>query len=179
MADTAARTPTPLTERTYQAMARAVAALRIFIGIDWLSNGLAKVFNVASVDWGFFSFGLINRDAARGIAADAAARTAIRPLGAFYQDVVLANWDVFGVLLTAGEVAIGLGLVFGVATRLAAVGGLLLIGPIWIMLWDTNLPLWDYPLDLVPLAVFAIVPAGRVFGLDRTLAARFRDRWPF
>ena len=144
-----------------------------------MSNGLAKVFNVGSVDWGCFSFVLINRDAARGIATDAANRTAITPLGAFYHDVVLSNWGVFGVLLTIGEVAVGLGLILGVATRLSALGGLLFIGPIWIMLWHTNLYLSEYPLDLVPLVVFAIVPAGRVLGLDRALAARFSHRWPF
>lgn len=33
---------------------------------------------------------------------------------------------------------VGLGLIFGVATRLAAVGGLLLNGPIWLMLLHTG-----------------------------------------
>jgi hypothetical protein len=47
------------------------------------------------------------------------------------------------------------------------------------MLWHTNLYLWEYPLDLIPLVVFAIVPAGRILGLDRALAARFHHRWPF
>ncbi len=67
---------------------------------------------------------------------------------------------------------------FGIATRLAAVGGLLLT-PIWVMLWHTNLYLWEYPLDLFPLLLLAIVPAGRVFGLDHRLATRFRGHWPF
>ena len=57
--------------------------------------------------------------------------------------------------------------------------GLLLIGPIWIILIHTNLYLWEYPADLFPLLVLAIVPAGRTFGLDRTLAARLHGRWPF
>jgi len=71
-------------------------------------------------------------------------------------------------------------LLLGIATRLAAVGGLLLLTPIWVMLWHTNLYLWgEYPLDLLPLLLLAIVPAGRVFGLDHGLAARFGGRWPF
>ena len=54
----------------------------------------------------------------------------------------------------------GLGLILGVASRLAALGGILLIGPIWVMLWHTNLYLWEYPAeDLFPL-LLAIVPAG-------------------
>jgi thiosulfate dehydrogenase (quinone) large subunit len=71
-------------------------------------------------------------------------------------------------------------LIFGVATRLAAVGGLLLLAPIWVMLWHTGGYLWEYPAeDLVPLLLLAIVPAGRVLGFDRQLAARYHSRWPF
>jgi len=80
--------------------------------------------------------------------------------------------------LTLAELAVGVGLLLGIATRLAAVGGLLLILPIWIMLWHTTGYLWEYPLDLFPLVLLAIVPAGRVLGVDRLIAARFRH-WPF
>ncbi|MGH3570636.1 MAG: DoxX family membrane protein [Pseudonocardiaceae bacterium] len=162
-----------------RSMAGAFAALRIFIGLVWLSNALAKVFDVAVVDGGFFSFNVITRGIARGILTDASSKTQIVPLGGFYRDVVLPNWGFFGVLLTLAELAVGLGLLFGVATRLAAVGGLLLIGPIWIMLWHTGGYLWEYPLDLFPLVLLAVVPAGRVLGFDRTLATRLDGRWPF
>jgi len=160
-------------------LAGGFAALRIFIGLDWLSNGLAKLFDTGNYDWGFFSFNLITRDAARSITTNAAGKSQIAPLGAFYRDVVVANWGFFGILSTIAELAIGLGLLLGIATRLAAVGGLLLLTPIWVMLWHTNLYLWEYPLDLFPLLLLAIVPAGRVFGLDHRLAARFHGRWPF
>lgn len=163
----------------YRALAQGFVALRIFIGLVWLSNALAKVSDIGVVDWGFFSFNLITRGVAQGLAADAASKTQIAALGAFYRDVVLPNWGVFGILLTVAELGVGIGLVFGIATRLAAVGGLLLILPIWIMLWHTTSYLWEYPLDLFPLVLLAIVPAGRVAGADRTLAARFSNHWPF
>lgn len=155
------------------------AALRILLGLVWLSNALAKAFEVGVIDWGFFSFNLITRETAQAILTDAAGKTQIAPLGAFYRDVVLPNWDFFGTLLTVSEIAIGLGLLFGIATRLAALGGLLLIGPIWLMLWPSNAYLWSYPLELFPLLLLTIVPAGRALGLDRTLAPRLRGRWPF
>lgn len=164
---------------SYRALAQGFAALRIFMGLVWLSNALAKVTGVGVVDWGFFSFNLITRGTAQGIATDASSKTQLAPLGAFYRDVVLPNWGVFGILLTVAELAVGIGLLLGIATRLAAVGGLLLITPIWIMLWHTTAYLWEYPLDLFPLILLAIVPAGRVLGVDRTLAARFSHRWPF
>jgi len=129
---------------------------------------------------GFFSFNLVTRGSAQFIATGAAGKTQIAPLGAFYRDVVLPNWGFFGAFLTVAELAIGLGLIFGVATRLAAVGGLALIGPIWVMLWHTGGYLWEYPAeDLFPLLLLAIVPAGRTFGLDARLAPRFGRRWPF
>lgn len=165
---------------SYRLMARAFLALRIFTGLVWVSNALAKVFEVGNYDWGFLSFNLITKGSAQFIATDAAAKTYIAPLRWAYQDLVLANWGFFSVFLTVAELAIGLGLLFGVATRLAAVGGLLLLTPIWLMLLDTGGYLWTYPAeDLFPLVLLAIVPAGRLAGLDRVLAPRFRYRWPF
>jgi uncharacterized membrane protein YphA (DoxX/SURF4 family) len=159
---------------------RAFTALRIFTGLVWLSNGLAKLFDVGKIDLGFFSGTLITKGAARAIATGASEQTGIAPLGAFYRDVVLPNWGFFGVFLTIAELAVGIGLIFGIATRLAAVGGLLLIAPIWIMLWPTGRYLWEYPAeDLFPLVLLAIVPAGRTGGLDRRLAPRFGHHWPF
>ena len=165
---------------THRLMGRAFAALRIFTGLVWLSNALAKIFDKAHYDWGFFSFNLITNGAARFIATDAAEKTNIGPLTAVYQEFVLPNWGFFSVFLTVAELAIGLGLIFGVATRLAAVGGLLLLTPIWVMLWDRGQYLWTYPAeDVFPLLLLAIVPAGRVLGLDKSLARRFHGRWPF
>lgn len=160
-------------------LARGFAALRILFGLIFLSTALSKIFEVNKLDWGVFSFTLIDRSAARGILTGAVGKTWIAPLRTIYTDVVLANWGFFQWFLTVAELAIGLGLLFGIATRLAAVGGLLLITPIWLMLWDTSLYLWEYPLDLVPLVLLAIVPAGRSLGLDGKLAALFRGRWPF
>ncbi len=107
------------------------AGLRIFMGLVWVSNALAKVFSSGNFDWGFFSFNLMTRDAAQRIATGAASKTQIAPLGAFYRDVVVANWGFFGIFLTLAELAVAIGLLFGIATRLAAVGGLLLLTPIW------------------------------------------------
>ena len=172
-------TAAPVTERTQWALARGLAVFRIFTGIIFLSNGLAKAFDTSNFDWGFISFNLITRGTAQQIATRAADRTTIAPLGDFYHNVVLANWGVFGTLLMIGELAIGIGLIFGIASRLAALGGLLFLTPTWIMLWPTNGYLWEYPNEIAPLLVFTIVPAGRVFGLDGTLAARLTARWPF
>lgn len=159
--------------------ARGLAALRILFGLVYLTNAFAKLVEVSDFRIGPVGGNLIAGDAARRILEGAAQDTWIPPLGAFYQAVVLPNWAFFSPFLVVTEFAIGLGLLFGVATRLAALGGLALIGPIWLMMLDQGPYLWAYPVELVPLVILAVVPAGRVLGLDRTLAARFRGRWPF
>ncbi len=164
---------------SHRHLARGFAALRIFVGLIYLSNTIAKVFNVGVVEFGPFGFSLISRDGARGILEGAAKDTWITPLGALYENVVLANWGFFQWFLTVAELGVAVGLLFGIASRAAALGGLLLITPIWIMLLDENAYLWLYPVDLFPLLLLALVPAGRAAGLDRTLAARFNGRWPF
>lgn len=180
MTDTTSTRPSVL-PASHGSLARGFAALRIFFGLIWLTNALAKVFGVGAYDLGFMSFALLDLGAARAIATQASEGTYLAPLGAFYTGVVLPNWGVFGAFLTIAELAAGLALLFGVLTRAAALGTLLLIAPIFAMLLFSGATqyLWTYPVDLVPLVLLALVPAGRTWGLDGRLAARFGDRWPF
>ena len=162
-------------------LGRGFAVLRIFFGLIWLSNGLAKLVDIGAYHRGPVSFGLLWLPQAQVIANDASNTTSLTPAGAFYQHVVLPNFGLFGTFLTPVELAAGLALLFGVLTRAAAAGTLLLIGPIWLMYLasDATQYLWTDPVDLFPLLLLAIVPSGRVAGLDGRLAARFGDRWPF
>jgi len=156
-----------------------VAMLRVFIGVVWFSNGLAKVVGVSQVRVPGFAFSVIDQSSARSILHAATRSSRVPVMSAFYRGVVLANWPVFAVLLTAAEVSIGIGLILGLATRLAALGGLVLITPIWVMLLPAGTYLWEYPADLVPLLLLALTAGGRTAGLDRTLSQRVRDGWPF
>lgn len=181
MTDTPTGTPPATIAASPLVLARGFAVLRIFFGLIYLTNGLAKLIDKGAYDLGFATFGLLWLPQARFIADAASKDTFLAPLGAMFQDVVLPNWGAFGVFLTVVEIAAGLALLFGVLTRAAAIGNLLLIGPIWLMYLFSGATqyLWTYPVDLVPLLLLAIVPAGRVWGLDGRLAARFADRWPF
>jgi uncharacterized membrane protein YphA (DoxX/SURF4 family) len=162
-------------------IAKGLAAFRIFVGLVWLGNALAKVVNQGSYDLGVVSFSLISRDTARGLLETYTGpdSNAIAPLKSVYRDLVLANWDAFQWLLTAAELVIAISLVLGIASRLGPLLALALIFPLWVMVIDNNRYLFEWPLDIVPLAILAAVPAGRVWGQDGRLAARFGDRWPF
>jgi uncharacterized membrane protein YphA (DoxX/SURF4 family) len=162
-------------------IAKGLAAFRIFVGLVWLGNALAKVVNQGSYDLGVVSFSLISRDTARGLLESYTGPEshAIAPLKTVYSDLVLANWGFFQWLLTAAELVVGVSLVVGIASRLGPLLALALIFPLWVMVIDNNRYLFEWPLDIVPLAILAAEPAGRVWGQDRRLAARFGDRWPF
>ena len=162
-------------------IAKGLAAFRIFVGLVWLGNALAKVVNQGSYDLGVVSFSLISRDTARGLLESYSGPEshAIAPLKTVYRDLVLANWGFFQWLLTAAELAVGISLVVGIASRLGPLLALALIFPLWVMVIDNGRYLFEWPLDIVPLAILAAVPAGRVWGRDGKLAARFGDRWPF
>lgn len=181
MSDTAAPHRPATIPAAHRSLARALAVLRVFFGAIWLSNGLAKLIDVGAYDLGAVTFGLLWLPQAEFIANDASRASFLTPLGAFYQSVVLPNFGVFGVFLTIVEIAAGLALLAGALTRAAALGTLLLIGPIWVMYLFSPATqyLWTYPVDLLPLLLLAVVPSGRTWGLDGRLAARFGDRWPF
>lgn len=174
--------PTPLAAAplvSEKVLLRSLAAVRIFFGLDWLSNAIAKLADTMNYDWGLITFNLVNRGVANGILHQSVMSTGIAPLRWFYGEVVLPNFGIFGWFLTFAELAVGLGLTFGVLSRAAALGGFLLLAPVWLMLLTTDQYLWTYPLDVVPLILLAIVPTGRYLGFDGRIAARLGTRrWP-
>jgi len=161
-------------------IARGLAAFRIFMGLMFGLNGLAKVINKGAYDLGIASFGLIDRGIARGLlTAYAGPRShAIAPLKWFYNNVVLDHWAPWSVFLTVAELAIGLSLCLGIASRLGPLIALALIFPLQIMVADNMTYLFEFPVDWVPMVILALAPSGRVWGYDRRLVGRFGDRWP-
>jgi uncharacterized membrane protein YphA (DoxX/SURF4 family) len=96
---------------------------------------------------------------------------------AFLQHVVLPNFSFFALQTFAIELALGLGLLLGILTRLAGLAG---------FLWQVNIALgafnvpgewyWIWPLLSLPLFCFAFAGAGRVLGVDRVLEPALRRR---
>lgn len=93
----------------------------------------------------------------------------------FFQEVVLANAELFAYLTAYGELLIGLALLLGLCTRLASVGAMLLLAN---YLFAKGLPFWISSSNDAPMFFIALVlllgAAGRSFGLDHFLA----KRWP-
>ena len=168
-------------------LGQGLAMIRIFFGVIFLANGLAKVFGWSRVALGDYYVGnLINRPESRRILDSLANKD--RPgteqlpgIRWMANELVLDNWGVMQWLTTAMEVGVGLLLVVGLASRAAALVGLgfqLFLAAFYL---TTNKWMFEQPHEYVPLAVLSAVASGVVWGVDgrlRRADAAFR-RWPF
>jgi len=83
------------------------------------------------------------------------------------RDGVLPNIAVFGPLVYAVEVTIGISLMLGVLSRLGAILGALMAINLWLGLYSApgEWP-WTYGFLVILQLLFAIDPAGRSLGID-------------
>jgi uncharacterized membrane protein YphA (DoxX/SURF4 family) len=79
---------------------------------------------------------------------------------------------IFGSLITLGELAVGLCMLLGVATRLASFMGLLLLGSIAAASGQGLAPPGNALLMCGILLTFIFAPPGRVMGVDAALRAK-------
>jgi uncharacterized membrane protein YphA (DoxX/SURF4 family) len=155
------------------AVPRAIAVLRVFFGVVFLSNGLAKfVPGIAHLPGGYY---LIDSQGARSIIQHNAAHHPV----ALYHDLVfnvfVPNWAVFGPLVGLAETTAGLLLLLGLASSLGALLAALL--SLHIQFSDANGPwLYEYAVEWVPLLCLVFLGAGRRWGLDGRIA-RTSPRW--
>ncbi|HVV48850.1 MAG TPA: DoxX family membrane protein [Polyangia bacterium] len=87
-----------------------------------------------------------------------------------------AHPKIFGTLVTAGELAVGLAMLLGLLTRLAAFLGALLLFSFAFGGGQGLAPPGNALLMGAIFVVFLFAPPGRVLGLDAALRARF-PRW--
>jgi uncharacterized membrane protein YphA (DoxX/SURF4 family) len=193
MTATTATDDSPLAPRLDPVLfARGMAVIRIFFGLIVFANGLAKLdASWGQIDIGVYHANLITRDGARGIldfevnkrqiSKDSAKGTGVPGLKRAVNDVVLKHWGVFQWVVTLMELGAGALLILGLATRLGAgidLGQQIFLALVYV---SSNRWLFEQPHEYVPLVILALVPAGRVWGLDGVIVRampRLR-RWPF
>jgi uncharacterized membrane protein YphA (DoxX/SURF4 family) len=162
-------------------LGQALAALRIFFGVILFANGVAKLFSFTDISVGPYEANLIDRGLARSILENEAARTELPLIDTIATEVLLPNWGFFEWVITFMELGVGALLIVGLATRGAALLGLgqqLFLAGLY---FSSNRWAFEQPHEYVPLMILAIVPAGRVWGLDGRVIARRPQlrRWPF
>lgn len=147
-------------------LAKGLAALRIFFGIILFANGLSKLFEFTSVSIGPYSATLIDRGLARGIIENESARSELPLLERIANDIILPNWGFFEWVATFMELGVGALLIIGLATRgaaLLALGQQLFIAALYV---SSSRWMFEQPHEYIPLIILALVPAGRVWGVD-------------
>ncbi len=162
---------------------RAIAAMRIFFGIVFVHNGIAKLLPAVPNLWPDTPIGFVinaegNRSA-RSILEFEVIRGQhpIEPYRALIENLVLPNFGTFVLLLGALELAVGVLLVIGLLTPVAALiaAGMVLhlqFATLWNDKW-----IYEYSVEWVPLLCLAALRAGRWHGLDARFATT-RARWP-
>lgn len=153
-------------ERGWRAKAPryALLPLRVFLGVTFIYAGLDKL-----TTSGFF--------AASGPNSVGAMMSAVRDSAAIpgLVDLALRSPAGFGYAIALGELAVGLGTLFGVAARLAALGGAVISLSLWLTVsWQTS-PYY-YGNDLVYLMgwIPLVIAGAQVYSVDTLLAARKR-----
>ena len=152
---------------------RALAVLRIFFGLVFLTNGLAKLIpGIAHLPGGYF---LIDSDGARSIIQHNARHHPVALYHDLIFNVLVPNWGVVGPLVGLTETAAGLLLVLGLA---AGLGALIAAGlSFHVQFSDANGPwLFEYAVEWVPLLCLVFMRSGATWGLDARLAPT-RPRW--
>ncbi len=159
----------------------AILLLRVTFGLLFLSNGLAKLPGQEDLNWAPFPGFLISYDGARNSIDSDTNGHPITIYRDFVDDVIVAHYTPFGVALTATEIGVGVLLIVGAFSSLAALIGFLSLFHIWFANWgrygDRALWAWEGPIEWLPLLALTFMAAGRYYGLDRQVAARLPARW--
>ena len=137
-----------------------IVLLRVYTGIFFLKYGWGKVMNPE------FSEGL-----AGFLGGQEATFGFYRPIAEF----AVANKGLFAFLVGYGELALGICLILGLATRYAAFAGAFMLANFWFAKGQGLLEGQNHDVIwVVILIVLGGLHAGRVMSLDQRLVGRFK-----
>lgn len=138
-----------------------IVLLRVYTGIFFLSHGWSKV----SREGGFGVDGFLGSVSENTFGF-------YRP---FVDAVVLPNQGLFAFLVAYGELALGLAMILGFATRYAAFAGAFMAANFWFAKGQGMLAGQNHDIIwVVILIVLGGLHAGRVMSLDQKLVGRFK-----
>ena len=139
-----------------------ITLLRVYTGVFFVYQGFGKLRRGGFAD-GLEGFVSGRLESSYGF---------IRP---FLESVVLPNKAVFGIMVSWGELLIGLALIVGLATRYASVAGAVMLAAFWFTKGQGFFDGQNH--DVIWFMIFVVlaaVHAGRIHSLDAKLADRFR-----
>jgi len=147
--------------------ARAIAGLRIALGLGFLYAGLEKVFQLAGA--GAFNAAGFLTHATGGALPGSAATAIVNPTHDFWVSLAgnAAAVNAINFLVQAGEIGIGIALILGFATRFASAAALLMMVLFYIANWSfATGPFNEQFMYGVVAAFLGLVGAGEYYGVD-------------
>jgi thiosulfate dehydrogenase (quinone) large subunit len=151
--------------------AKGLAALRILLGFGFLYAGLEKVFDFAGSGQPFTAAGFLKFGTA-GTLPGSAEGAIVNPTHDFWVSLAAnqAVVDTVNFLVVFGELAIGVALILGFATRFAGVMGAILMGFITVAAWSFGFgPVNETVLYAAVALYLAYAEAGLAYGVDAIL----------
>lgn len=137
--------------------------LRIWLGLQWLQAGYSKIRHGFDAS-GFLQGAIVN--------ANGDHPTVQGWYAGFLEGVAVPNIEFFNVLITWGEFLVGLGLIIGLATIPALIGGAFMNAN--FIMAGVGLASLDSKLFLVSIILLLIGKGRYYFGLDRFVIPIFK-----
>lgn len=167
-----------------RARVRGLVVLRVVLGFGFFYGGLEKLLNFAGDEKPWSAVGFL-KFATGGTVPNMTGLTdpmSHNPTQGFWTSLA-ANPSLLGVvdfLVVFGELAIGIALILGIATRSAGALGAVMMFLFWIAAWDFQYGIVNQQFVYMILSAFlAYASAGRVVGLDGLLEkSEFARRTP-
>jgi thiosulfate dehydrogenase [quinone] large subunit len=164
--------------------AKALAGLRLFLGFGFLYGGLSTLFTIGAnapfTSEPLLKFGTAGTWPGVAMAAEGAPPVIVNPTVDLW--IAIAGSPtavaVTDAIIVYGQLAIGIALILGLATRFWALTGALMMAALTVALWDFGHGFVNETSLYAAVAVFlAATHAGKVYGLDGMLekAAVLRD----
>jgi uncharacterized membrane protein YphA (DoxX/SURF4 family) len=153
------------------AKAKGLAALRIVLGAGFLYAGLEKVFDFAGSGKPFTAAGFL-KFGTGGTLPGSDPKAIVNPTHDLWVSLAgnASLLQAMNFLVVAGELAIGIALIIGFATRFAGVAGAILMGLITIAAWNFGFgPVNETVLYAVVALYLAYAEAGLAYGVDAML----------
>ncbi|MEW2073152.1 DoxX family membrane protein [Streptomyces sp. NPDC012403] len=144
----------------------ALVPLRVFLGITFIYAGLDKLTDSAFMkDAGAGSIG----DMMRGVRDSSAVPALV--------DMALESPVAFGYVIALGELAVGIGTLLGLLTRLAALGGALISLSLWLTVsWAADPYYYGNDLPYMFCWVPLVLAGAPLWSLDALIRSRRRRR---
>jgi thiosulfate dehydrogenase (quinone) large subunit len=146
-----------------------ILALRLITGWYFLYAGLDKIFSFVGGSEPFSAAGFLAFGTAGTTSVAVADGTIVNPTAPFWADIAANTTLLTAIdfLVPYGQVAIGIALILGLATRFAAVMGFLMMAFITVAAWDFGHGVVNSTSFLAAVTlILGVIRAGEVYGLD-------------